>query len=94
MGHEENHITSYATNAKVLIALLLLTSLTVGAAWFNFNDWNIVIVVAIASTKIFLVLTYFMHLKYENLIFRLMVGLVFLLLAVVFVILFFDYWFR
>jgi cytochrome c oxidase subunit IV len=94
MTHEENHITSYATNAKVLITLLLLTSLTVGAAWFNFNDWNIVIVVAIASTKIFLVLTYFMHLKHEKLIFRIMVGMVFLLLAVVFVILFFDYWFR
>jgi len=94
MGHEETHISSYAFNAKILITLLLLTSITVGAAWFNFNDWNIVIAIGIASVKIFLVLTYFMHLKYENLMFKLMVGMVFLLLAVVFVILFFDYWFR
>jgi len=34
-----------------------------------------------------------MHIKHDSLIFKLMVGMVFLLIVIVFVILFFDYLF-
>jgi len=94
MEHVANHISKYSVTAKVLITLLVLTTITVAAAWFNFGKLNIIIAMSIASIKVFLVLTYFMHLKYEKLIFRLMVGMVFLLLTLIFIFLFFDYWFR
>jgi cytochrome c oxidase subunit 4 len=94
MEHAEIHISKYSLTAKVLVTLLILTMVTVAAAWFNFGKLNIIIAMAIASFKVFLVLTYFMHLKYEKLVFRLMVGMVFILLALIFIFLFFDYWFR
>lgn len=94
MENNHNHITKYSLNLTVLVILLLLTAVTVGVAWFDFKDWTIAVAMLIASIKAFLVLTFFMHLKYEKLVLKLMVGMVFLLLAVTFVILFFDYLFR
>ena len=94
MENSKTHITNYSVYLKVLASLLLLTAITVGVAWFHFENWTIIVAMLIASLKAFLVLTFFMHLKYEKLVLKLMVGMVFLLLVVVFVILFFDYWFR
>jgi cytochrome c oxidase subunit 4 len=48
----------------------------------------------IASTKAAIVLLYFMHLKFDDKIFRFMVTLVFAVYAVVIVITFFDYLYR
>ena len=48
----------------------------------------------LASIKVTIVLTYFMHLKFENLLLRIMVGAVFLLFAIGIAITFIDYYFR
>jgi len=48
----------------------------------------------VASVKVFIVLTYFMHLKYDSLFIKLMVAGIFILFAVIIVITFLDYWFR
>jgi cytochrome c oxidase subunit 4 len=47
----------------VLIALLILTVITVGASYFDFGGANLVIAVFIASVKASLVALFFMHLK-------------------------------
>jgi cytochrome c oxidase subunit IV len=94
METEKVHIIPYPVYAKVLLALLLLTSLTVCAAWLDLKQGIIVIAMLIASVKAFLVLTWFMHLKYDLLLFRLLVGMVALLIFIIFVLLFFDYLFR
>lgn len=58
------HIVSPKIYAAILMALLVGTLLTVGAALEDFGPWNIVIALAIASFKATLVILYFMHARY------------------------------
>ncbi|MBI5542026.1 MAG: cytochrome C oxidase subunit IV family protein [Bacteroidia bacterium] len=94
MEQEHQHITSYRTYAIVLTVLLFLTALTVYVTWFDFEALTIVVAMAIASVKVTIVISYFMHIKHDKLVFKLMVGVVFLLILVIFLILFSDYLFR
>jgi cytochrome c oxidase subunit 4 len=93
-NHEESHITSYALNAKVLLVLLSLTVLTILVIKLNLGALTVATALFIASIKTTIVLTYFMHLKFEKPILRLMVGGIFLLFAIIIVITFIDYYFR
>jgi len=94
MKNHEDHITSYSLNLTVLLALLILTTTSVLAVKFHFGAFTVAVALIIASIKAGIVLTYFMHLKFENLLLRLMVGGVFLLFTIVVVITFIDYYFR
>jgi cytochrome c oxidase subunit 4 len=94
MNNNHNHISSYSLNWKVLIILLSLTTLSVLAIKFHFGAFTVAVALSIAAVKSAIVLTYFMHLKFENLLLRLMVTGVFLLFAIVIVITFIDYYFR
>lgn len=94
MSQDNHHITSYKAYGWVLVSLLFLTALTVYVTWIDFKALTIAVALIIASIKVTIVLTYFMHLKYDNIVLKLMVGMVFLLIACVFVITFFDYLFR
>jgi cytochrome c oxidase subunit IV len=67
-GHE--HSIPLKTYYNILYALLFLTVITVGAAQIDFGPLNTIIALAIASLKAFLVLAYFMHLKYDDKIYR------------------------
>jgi cytochrome c oxidase subunit 4 len=49
-----------------LIALLILTVITVAAAGFDFGSANVVIALGIASLKASLVALFFMHLRWEK----------------------------
>ncbi len=67
------HIQSTAIYFLVGFSLLILTSITVGASYINWGELlgggfttNIIIAMAIASLKAYLVLIYFMHMRYEN----------------------------
>jgi cytochrome c oxidase subunit IV len=59
------HVVSPKIYVLILLALLLGTFLTVTAALHDFGPWNIVIALAIASTKAILVILYFMHARYS-----------------------------
>jgi cytochrome c oxidase subunit 4 len=59
------HIVSPKIYVVILLALLLGTYLTVTAALRDFGPWNIVIALAIATTKATLVILYFMHARYS-----------------------------
>ena len=59
------HVVSPKIYVVILLALLLGTFLTVQAALRDFGPWNIVIALAIASTKAILVILYFMHARYS-----------------------------
>jgi cytochrome c oxidase subunit 4 len=63
--HEHEHGGS-AVYVKTLIALLILTVITVGASYIDFGSGNIVIALFIASIKASLVALFFMHLRYEK----------------------------
>lgn len=59
------HVVSPKLYLVILLALLLGTYLTVTAAMRDFGPWNIVIALAIATTKATLVVLYFMHGRYS-----------------------------
>lgn len=63
---ELGHIVPRKTYFSVLIALLILTIVTVAGAQVDFGSMNAVVAMLIASVKAFLVAAIFMHLKYEN----------------------------
>jgi cytochrome c oxidase subunit 4 len=91
MKHESNHITPYRTYAIVLISLLFLTIITVMATHIHLGAFTVALALIIACVKATAVLTYFMHLKFDDIILRIFVIMVFVLLAVVLVITFLDY---
>ena len=62
----EHSITGPKTYILVLLALLVLTVVTVYAAGINFGEWNTVIALLIASVKGSLVALYFMHLRHDK----------------------------
>ncbi len=94
MKNHDDHITSYSLNWTVLIVLLILTTISILAIKMHLGAYTVALALILASVKVTIVLTYFMHLKFENLLLRLMVGGVFLLFAIVIVITFIDYYFR
>jgi cytochrome c oxidase subunit 4 len=90
----ESHVTSYKTLGIILLLLLLLTTITINVTSYNLKLWNVAIALGIAGVKGYLVLTYFMHLKYENRIIRAFVLVVFTLFITIFAITFIDYLYR
>jgi len=94
MSNTPTHISEYRSLGKILVILLTLTFITIFITQFDLKVWNVTIALIIACVKVFLVLTYFMHLKYESLLFKILVGMVFLLFFIVIVITFIDYLFR
>jgi len=94
MSHGNTHIASYRSHGIILVLLLFLTAMTIIVTWIDAGRFSVGVAMLIACFKASLVLLYFMHLKFDALIFKIFAGMVILLLAVVFVITFFDYLFR
>jgi len=88
------HISGYRELALILLGLLFLTFISVLITELHFGAFSVFVALAIASVKVYLVLLFFMHLKFESLLLKLMVGMVFMLFALVVIITFFDYLFR
>ena len=76
MAHktEEHHIIPFDTYIKVFATLIGFTFLTVVASRFDFGELNTIIAFLIATIKAVLVLAFFMHLKYDNLLNRVIIG--------------------
>jgi cytochrome c oxidase subunit 4 len=66
-GHE-HHVTPFSTYMKVAGALFFLTFLTIGAHALreHFQPFSAVIAFSIAGVKAWLVMAWFMHLKYDK----------------------------
>jgi cytochrome c oxidase subunit IV len=94
MNKEKVHIVSYKNNAMVLVALLVLTFLTVAITSVELGPLNVTAALLIASLKVGIVLAYFMHLRFDHKIFTIMVIIVVLVFASLIVITFFDYLYR
>ncbi|MCB0347920.1 MAG: cytochrome C oxidase subunit IV family protein [Bdellovibrionales bacterium] len=80
--HHHHHLMSLQTHLKVFVALVILTVLTVVAAQFHFGVFNTFIAIFIATVKATLVMGWFMHLKYDGVMNRVIfaAGFFFLLL--------------
>ncbi len=66
MSEQEHaeHIVPPGIYATIIVSLLILTGLTVGAAFVNLGRLNIVAALGIATLKATLVVLFFMHAKY------------------------------
>jgi cytochrome c oxidase subunit IV len=94
MDSHDTHISSYESHAKVLVTLLTLTLVTVLVTWLDFGIFTVTVALSIASVKTYIVLTWFMHLKFESVFIRGMVLGVFAMFTIILIITFIDYFFR
>ncbi|MHB9140708.1 MAG: cytochrome C oxidase subunit IV family protein [Paludibacter sp.] len=94
MANNVSHITEYKVLAKVVIALMFLTFLTIFVASLHLGAFSVTVALLIAGIKGSLILIYFMHLKYESVLLRVLVAMIFVLYAVIVLITFIDYAYR
>jgi cytochrome c oxidase subunit IV len=94
MANNTTHTTEYRVLGRVLLILMFLTFLTISVTSYHLAAFSVTIALLIAGVKGFLVLTYFMHLKYESVLLRTLVAMIFVLYAVIVLITFIDYAYR
>ena len=94
MSSETIHITPYRTHAWVLITLLTLTFATITVTWIDLSALTVMVALLIASVKAYIVLTYFMHLKFESSLFRVFVIMVLAIYVLVILFTLSDYLMR
>lgn len=94
MSEEKHHIVPYRVYLLVLIALIALTFSSIWITSIELGELTVAAALIFACVKSYLVLTYFMHLKYDKKYIRIMVGFVFAIFLVVIIITFLDYSFR
>jgi cytochrome c oxidase subunit 4 len=86
---------NFPTYVLVWVGLMILTGITVSIAGKDLDYLGIVIVLAIAALKSGLVLSYFMHLKYETgMLYKLMIPIVLAALTIFIGLTFTDIAFR
>lgn len=91
-NHEHsNHDVGYGTYILVWLALLSFTGITVAVAGMDLKNINIVAALLIASVKGLLVLLVFMHLKFEDKVFRIFALVAFTTLLIFLSLTFVDY---
>lgn len=66
MAHDGPHIVPKSVLLKVFGGLILLTIITVGAAYVPLGPLTVPVAIGIAVVKASLVVLFFMHLKYDN----------------------------
>jgi len=94
MAEEKHHITSYKTYTLILVLLISLTFLSVAITQIELSRWATVAALLLAGVKSTFVLLIFMHLKFDQRIFRIMAGLILLLVIVVIIFTMLDFLFR
>ena len=94
MTEHHAHIVPYRTFILVWIALLALTGITVAAAQVNLGALNVWVALGIATLKAALVISFFMHMKYETPLFKLALLSALAILAIFIGFTFFDVLYR
>jgi len=82
------------TYVIIWLCLLVLTATTVAVAKLHLTNYAVLAAIGIATMKATLVVTFFMHLKHEPLILKVMLFLALLALTLIVLLTFSDTWFR
>jgi len=88
------HTIPYSQYVLIWFGLLALTALTVSLAGIQLGRWVIITALTIAAIKGLLVLNIFMHLRFEDRVFRIFALVALTTLLVFLVLTFFDYAFH
>lgn len=91
---KNHHISSYRSLIWVLITLLICTILTIAITSIHLGAFTVTVALLIACIKIFIVVTYFMHVKFESRLIKVMVSGVLFLFLIIVTITFIDYAYR
>lgn len=94
MSEKIQHITSYKSHILVLLVLIVLTAITVLITSVELGPYNTAAAMLIAMIKGSIVLLYFMHLKFDEKIYGIMVAIVLTIFTAVIIVTFFDYLYR
>lgn len=94
MSTETVHITPYRTYGWILVVLLLLTMVTITVTWVDLSALTVAVALTIATVKSLIVLSYFMHLKFESRLFRVFVAMVLFIYVLVILFTLSDYLLR
>ena len=88
------HIVPYRVHLIILAFLIIMTLISVGVTHIYLGTVTVTIALLLATIKGGLVLSYFMHLKFDQKFYALMVIGVFTLIIAVIVVTFLDYLYR
>jgi cytochrome c oxidase subunit 4 len=93
-NHSNNNHPGYSTYFFVWLALLAFTSITVTVAGINLGKYTMLVALGIAAVKSILVVNIFMHIKFEEKIFKVFIALSFSTLLIIFILTSFDIIYR
>ena len=85
------HISPKSTYYAIFGALMVLTAITVAVAFVNLGSWNFPVALGVAITKATLVVLFFMHVKYSSRLTKMIVGMAFFFLLIMFTLTMTDY---
>ncbi len=94
MEKQNHHIVPYKVYFYILITLIALTFGSIGITKINLGEYSVLGALIFSTIKSVLVLTWFMHLKFDQPFLRFMVGFVALVFFAIIFITFLDYYFR
>jgi len=92
--HKEHTNTGYGIYILVWLGLVSLTLITVSLAGFNLAGLTVVTALLIASVKSTMVINYFMHIKYESVLFKVFIAVCIIIFLVMIILTFFDLTYR
>jgi cytochrome c oxidase subunit IV len=93
-GNSKQHHIGYGTYIIIWVALLAFTSITVTIAGVNLGRYTLFIALLIAAIKSGLVINIFMHIKFDEPIFKVFLALSGFTLLAIFLLTFFDFIYR
>lgn len=91
---EKKNPRPFSTYILIWLGLLLLTGVTITVAGLNLGTLSVLGAIVIAAIKSTLVVLFFMHIKYEDRVFKIMLGLAIFTLVVILVLTFADVSYR
>jgi cytochrome c oxidase subunit 4 len=89
--HGAGHISPVSMYITIFLALMVLTGVTVGAAYVDLGMFNFAVAMLIACFKASLVVWYFMHVKYQSPLTKLTVATGLFFLAILLGLMLVDY---
>ena len=90
-SHGAGHISPIGLYITIFLALMVLTGVTVGAAYVDLGMFNFAVAMLIAGFKASLVVWYFMHVKYQSSLTKLTVATGLFFLAILLGMMLIDY---
>jgi cytochrome c oxidase subunit IV len=86
-----SHVASKGSYVTIFMLLMVLTAITVAAAFVNLGTFNATVALGVATLKATLVVLFFMHVKYSSRLTKLVVVSGFFFLAILLLLTMVDY---